>query len=264
MIPMTCPSCGRRGTVPPDRLNTRMHCKKCDAVFFMDRSGKIVMGDPGQIGRKGSKEAKQAKAAKGEKRYEEPFATSFTELLLKSPLWFKIGLGLALVFLVVQMRGGVKLPNWFGPPVANDAELRAAYVAAAFIDQEPEKIKKIAVPGTEADIPTWIGEFRPQFEPGIKSKQVLLTGGLVSQDNEKVYMIVNLLYPSPTPVPEVEAQKKAKASERRSPVEIGYKYDGSFTLPVIFKNMSGQWMFDAAETLEVTRSKPEKGDEKKK
>ena len=46
MIPMECPGCGRRGNVPPDRLNTRMHCKKCDAIFFMDRSGKIILGDP--------------------------------------------------------------------------------------------------------------------------------------------------------------------------------------------------------------------------
>ncbi len=46
MIPMTCPSCGRRGNAPADRIKTRMHCKKCDAVFYMDENGKIILGDP--------------------------------------------------------------------------------------------------------------------------------------------------------------------------------------------------------------------------
>ena len=63
MIPMSCPSCGRRGNVPLDRLNTRMHCKKCDAVFHLDATGKPVLGEP--------KAAKGGKnAAKGRSKDE--------------------------------------------------------------------------------------------------------------------------------------------------------------------------------------------------
>src|SRR5436305_2036190 len=77
MIPMSCPNCGRRGSVPPDRLNTRMHCKKCDAVFHMDSSGKIMLGEPGARGKQGKKKTTQAAR-------DEP--TDFIGLFFTSPL----------------------------------------------------------------------------------------------------------------------------------------------------------------------------------
>jgi hypothetical protein len=53
MIPMACPSCGRRGSVPQDKINSRLHCKKCDAIFHMDVEGHVVMGEPGRPAKPG-------------------------------------------------------------------------------------------------------------------------------------------------------------------------------------------------------------------
>lgn len=61
MIPIECPKCGRRGNVPPDRLNSRLHCKACNAVFHLDNSGHLVLGEPGQAGKK--KERSRAQTA---------------------------------------------------------------------------------------------------------------------------------------------------------------------------------------------------------
>ena len=54
MIPMACPSCGRRGSIPHDKVNSRLHCKKCNAIFHMDAAGHVVMGEPGRAAKPGS------------------------------------------------------------------------------------------------------------------------------------------------------------------------------------------------------------------
>ena len=47
MIPIQCPRCRRSGNVPPDRLNARLVCKGCQAVFHMDSGGRMILGEPG-------------------------------------------------------------------------------------------------------------------------------------------------------------------------------------------------------------------------
>src|SRR4051794_17130655 len=66
MIEMSCPSCGRAGQVPPEKLHTRLVCRKCHVVFHMEPSGRPVLGEP-----PGSKDLK--KEAK-EKKSERPSA----------------------------------------------------------------------------------------------------------------------------------------------------------------------------------------------
>ncbi len=46
MYPITCPHCGRKGSIPNDHYRGRLHCAKCDAVFHMARNGHFVLGEP--------------------------------------------------------------------------------------------------------------------------------------------------------------------------------------------------------------------------
>ena len=46
MIDMTCPSCGRAGRVPRDKVNTRLVCKKCNRVFHLTATGVPLLGEP--------------------------------------------------------------------------------------------------------------------------------------------------------------------------------------------------------------------------
>ncbi len=46
MIDLACPSCGRAGQVPREKLHSRLVCKKCHVVFHMDTSGRPVVGEP--------------------------------------------------------------------------------------------------------------------------------------------------------------------------------------------------------------------------
>jgi hypothetical protein len=46
MIEMACPSCGRAGQVPKEKLYTRLVCRKCHVVFHVDSQGRPVLGEP--------------------------------------------------------------------------------------------------------------------------------------------------------------------------------------------------------------------------
>lgn len=47
MIPIECPRCGKTGHVPPDRLGSRLVCKRCESVFHMDKGGRMILGELG-------------------------------------------------------------------------------------------------------------------------------------------------------------------------------------------------------------------------
>jgi hypothetical protein len=100
MIPMNCPGCGRPGTIPPDKLNSRMHCKKCDAVFHMDANGRIVLGEPSRPGDK-PKGAKVFKRAKQTKTTNPDISISNLIKSVPKPAWIVGGVAV-LAFLIFQ------------------------------------------------------------------------------------------------------------------------------------------------------------------
>lgn len=60
-IEMVCPGCNAPGSVPRDKMNTRLVCKKCHAVFHLSPSGRAVLGEPPMS--EADKEAAKAAAA---------------------------------------------------------------------------------------------------------------------------------------------------------------------------------------------------------
>jgi len=57
MIEMACPSCGRAGQVPKEKLNSRLVCRKCHIVFHVDSQGRPVVGEPHSAKEKTKKES---------------------------------------------------------------------------------------------------------------------------------------------------------------------------------------------------------------
>src|SRR5262245_35123227 len=57
MPELSCPQCGRSGNVPRTKLDSRLVCKKCHAVFHMDKAGRVVLGEPHSESRSGSRTA---------------------------------------------------------------------------------------------------------------------------------------------------------------------------------------------------------------
>ena len=274
MIPMTCPSCGRRGNVPPDRLNTRMHCKKCDAVFFMDKTGKIVLGDPEIVLKKAKKDqaAKANAKTKAKKKKRNEPETTFADLLLKLPTPVK-GLLVGLVFLSLLFLMGFRLPRLF-KSVPQDVDSLTAYLVNAWVDEKVDDIKKISSDGGGDAVKKWYDELRPKFE--FKGPQDEKTGHTVQIVNNGVTdregrkeVLINVINPTTETPADVKAQKDlwkaGKASELRGDVEAGYKWNGTFTLPLVFSSPDGQkWQFDAERSLTLGQPKPKEAPKKKR
>lgn len=49
MIDLACPSCGRAGAIPREKINTRLVCKKCLVVFHMNSAGRTLLGEPSGV-----------------------------------------------------------------------------------------------------------------------------------------------------------------------------------------------------------------------
>ncbi|MFO0953579.1 MAG: zinc ribbon domain-containing protein [Isosphaeraceae bacterium] len=45
-IDLSCPACGRVGSVPREKAHARLVCPKCHAVFHMSAAGRAVLGEP--------------------------------------------------------------------------------------------------------------------------------------------------------------------------------------------------------------------------
>jgi hypothetical protein len=155
MIPMSCPSCGRRGNVPLDRLNTRMHCKKCDAVFHLDNTGKPVMGEP--------KSAKTGKAGRSgnESGYDQldPIGIVASKIAkVPKPVWMFFGAIIGI---------GVLYETWlYVKPVPQSAQQGFAeknkYFAKAFLDKDMSGLFKYSTTDSHEELKQLVDTFRPK------------------------------------------------------------------------------------------------------
>ncbi len=244
MIPMTCPNCGRRGNAPADRINVRMHCPKCDAVFHLDKHGKIRVGEPHH-------EHEDAGGHRDHK-YDEPYATSVTQLVLKSPWPVKLVL-LGIVAAIGWKFFGSKLN--LGPK-PDDLPTMGYRVAYAFCDKKLDDLKKLAAPGTEAAVEQWYEQLRPQFRfegPHGSSPEMYLnvdsTGFYIDTAGQTARMAINIANQLDKPVKEVLDERALPKQNQKKPNLAGYKWHGNFTLPTNWVMHKGRWKLDGTATL---------------
>ena len=96
MIPIECPKCGREGHVPPDRLNAKLTCRGCQAVFHLDNTGRMVMGPPGDPEKDKNKPHVQ---------YSKPGpAFDSAEAWANIPIAVKVGVPVVLLGLFVALK----------------------------------------------------------------------------------------------------------------------------------------------------------------
>ncbi len=280
MIPMSCPNCGRRGSVPPDRLNTRMHCKKCDAVFYMDPSGKIVLGDPDAPKTRMAKPAAGAPGAPGApkvKKRKDSDPPDLNPLRLVSGLPKPVQIGLVVTAMVVGLWAS-GIPRTlgkaiFGETLSKDILERAVYVGDAYGEGKadgslPRAFNRVTAEGTQADLETWFKESRPEFKfvgPQGMGNELSYVSPPPKEEGNESTVIIRIL---PPPNPESDAlmkEMKKKAKEDRNyrpkPEEVlGYNVDGSFDLPTKWSRTGpdDDWMLNGTKTLEYYREQKAK------
>lgn len=245
MVPMRCPSCGRKGNAPSDHANVRMHCPKCDAVFHMDKHGKVKLGEPVVEGHKDAGGHGRGKSS------DEPYATSITELVKKSPWPVK----LVLVGLVAAALWPVIGPRFASKPedLESDVARRFAYT---FADEKFDELKAFAAPGTADALKQWYERLRPRFQfkrlPG-EAPGTRLTYAAIPQvedEGQRVRLAITLGHTADTPIPAVVEQQKLDRRNRKRDGAPGYDYIGNFTLPTMWvKDNRGRWWLDGEATL---------------
>ncbi len=268
MIPITCPTCGRKGTIPNERVNTRMHCKKCDAIFHMDKSGKILLGEPGAAkaakggppGKTGGAPGKKP-AAKA-KRKDEASVTNVGELLAVIPIWAKIAAVLLLVAAAVMVSGVFNQPPI--DPTLNytkykdDLDSRILFVGHMFADNNVGAIKNVVTDESKGDVEKWMALARPMFKfqgperPGQRCEvQKFQPQG--NEGSPSAEVSIHIVPPMPYDGEEVQAEKKNKTLKLR--MKTGYDRDGMFDLGTVWVKKGNQWQLDATKSMEHAQPK---------
>ena len=186
MIPMSCPSCGRRGNVPLDRLNTRMHCKKCDAVFHLDATGKPVLGEPAPP--KGSK----GKGGRDKNEPLDPIGIVAGKLAhIPKPIWMTLLVVFAGWFLwgaFQRLKPGPATPE-------QNMTLLLTRATDAFLNRDVATLKGMSASGTEEDTAKTVEEIRPIVGNGGSTSEGLMVapGEPLFHDEQNMSAVVTLL-----------------------------------------------------------------------
>lgn len=196
MIPMACPSCGRGGNVPNDKLNTRLHCKKCDTIFHIDMSGHIMLGEPVSVD---DLSAKRARAAVQDRT--DPIA-DLVDSIKSLPKVVRyaggvIGVVLAVVF-ALPLVGIHFVPE---PETPDQVSVRAA---RALLEGDVEALRAVATSKSAGDAAGWIANGRPLLFPGVSPgpNPSAIIGSTRAVSHEKdgdVRTEVMVIPPGPTP-----------------------------------------------------------------
>ena len=229
MIPLSCPSCGRKGNIPLDRLNTRMHCKKCDAVFHLDATGKPLLGEPPA--------AKGSKAAKGARAKNEPLDPIgiVAAKLAKTPkpVWMGllIMLGLGLLYLVYGVVGP-------GPRSANaDFMEQNVKLTNAFIDRDIPTIQKMATQDSRDEVSKLVESIRPLVGD---------VGGKATSDDIKPI----------AEIPETLGAEPAVQMSLQPPSEVeGGPAPPIFTLDLVWIKGNNRYYLNGKATLEANEER---------
>jgi hypothetical protein len=187
MIPIECPRCGREGNVPPDRLNAKLTCRGCQAVFHLDTSGRMVMGSPGAP----SKERQRPQVQYSQPG--EPF--NLSEAWEKFPKAAKIGVPVVLVVLAAWQ---------FLPGGGSGYEGSSAAIVRGLLANDRSRVVSYATSAGADATGKWFDLMHAQAEKqGIPSGTVVtpaLLSGNPEKDSSLVLMVV-IPGSSPTAAP---------------------------------------------------------------
>ena len=186
MIPMSCPGCGRPGTIPPDKLNSRMHCKKCDAVFHMDATGHIVLGEPPRPGEAPKKRARAMQTGSSN--------ASLGEMWKDVPIALKVAFAAAPLFLVFYYFVLPSLTATVGP------ESYAAEVSRAAIEGNKDKVAKLSTPSSGGAGGEWVDKLRADVGERSSARGLMITASLMdgSEKTKVSSFAVTVTDPAPT------------------------------------------------------------------
>lgn len=251
MIPIACPRCDRVYSVPPDRLNAKMHCKACDATFYMDQGGKIVLGDPGKKGKQRSRSYQPTNFG---------FDTGMGEFSEQYGPLLKKYAPLIAVVLIVLLIGQNVVKRIQGRP--KSVEDYAKTAAEAFITENAQQLRSLCTKESKTDADEIIAKIRPKFKTTSTAADITPLASMLPAEDEGLKLLptekyVKVLLIDPTAVAPKPAEKKAKPVSKKG-AKKGGGFDTQsqyFALHLIFVERDGGVYLDGSKTFELMSQK---------
>jgi hypothetical protein len=177
MFDLECPSCGRVGTIPRDKANSRLVCKKCNAVFHMSPSGRAIPGEPPLPSDKTQAPKPAAVAPAVAESWEKPGVSLALPSLRLKPLPILLA-----ILAAVAVALGYSFISTIEPePLGKKAQLAADALSAGNI----ETIKTLVPRENEGDVANWYGSVKELIDAargGNPARKIIATA-IVTEQN---------------------------------------------------------------------------------
>jgi len=221
MPELSCPQCGRLGNVPRNKLESRLVCKKCHAIFHMNKAGRVVLGEPHSEGRGGTRTAvKTARSAEKTGTWVDYLPDGITPQMRAGAL----AGGVVLLGLVVWML----LP-------APTLEDRAREAAIAFKSGDKNALKSLAYGKTAREVENWYNVVHPRLEAKMKEWKTTDVRAEVSPNIEpsgKEGSRVTVMF-----IPQIEGPLTSEAFAK------------SMSMVFYWKKSRGKWRINGTATV---------------
>ena len=238
MIDLACPSCGRAGSIPREKINTRLTCKKCHSVFHVNTTGRTLVGEP------------HVEPPKAEHHHHEGLhlpsfesLDGLTESLPKVSLR-SLGVGVAAIAVV----GGLFM-FFTRPPEGLAAS--AQRTAERFANDDLIYLKQIATSETIDDVVRWFDAVHPQLVKNReqwKSREARIQVMVIGEDrNQRKGEAQAFIYPA-GPAGHVSAITSAVDSTTSTAASVQQPVDLKLHW-VLDRN--GTWKLDGLQTFQA-------------
>jgi hypothetical protein len=250
-IPMECPRCKRWGSVPSNKINTPLTCKKCGAGFYLNPQGLAILGlPPGS--RPDPAEAKKKKPEFGDVDFKVDVGALWRDL---DPAQRQRFLGLAAAIVLIVGAGYL----YASMPTTDYLTESALDVARAVADDNESRISSLAAEGTSEDATLWIKSVRARYgirgsSDDFKMSASLMAGGGTS-DKAQVLATLATNTPGVLGPPKSEAKSKGATSSADA-VQVD---TDMVPLNLYFlMDRRGHWRLDGSDTLKSFASQRKK------
>jgi len=241
MIELACPSCGRAGSIPREKINTRLICKKCHVAFHVNTAGRALLGEP------------HVEVPKAEPRHHEGFhlpslpeiegldglTARLSDLSLRT-----VGVGVAVIVLL----GGLIM--FLTRPPESLAE-SARRTAEHFASDDLAYLKQVATAETIDDVVRWFDTVHPllvKHRENWKGRDADIQVMVIGEDHkQRKGEAQAFIYPakSKTHVTEVAAaadSATAGAPASQPPIDLRLHW---------VLDRSGTWKLDGLQTYQA-------------
>ena len=230
MIDLECPKCGRVGSIPPSRANSRLVCKKCMSVFHMGATGRAVLGEP---------------ASAHQDAHGHGAATAVKKADASAPSFDlgEINYGLLGVLAVLLLIGvGYVLAVGFGSRSPTNVYPFALEMANAIEKSDANAVQALATSDSAGEAASWFQSAQRTVEE-LKKGNGLKVTAIVATENaaEGTAQVEIFLIP-------IKGQARNEQIAREAGAAVGKVSQ----LMTFWTFAGGRWRFDAKKTIQIS------------